>query len=50
MEYVKPQSAEMVVDEMLAICSDFDRWRKKTQCEEANIKYNEMLNSGFDEE
>ena len=50
LEYVKPRSAEMIVDEMLAICSDFDRWRKKKECEEANIKYNEMLNSGFDEE
>ena len=50
LKYVKPQSAEMVVDEMLAICSDFDRWRKKKECEEANIKYNEMLNRGFEED
>ena len=50
LEYVKPQTAEMIVDEMLAICSDFDRWRKKKLCEEANIKYNEMLNSRIDEE
>ena len=26
--YVKPRSAELIVDEMLAICSDIDRWRK----------------------
>ena len=44
LEYVKPRSAEMIADEMLAICSDFDAWRKKKECEEANAKYNEMLN------
>ncbi len=27
LEYVKPQTAEMIVDEMLATCSDVDRWR-----------------------
>ena len=26
---VKPRSAELIVDEMLAICSDIDRWREK---------------------
>ncbi|MCR5324523.1 MAG: hypothetical protein K6E85_14800 [Lachnospiraceae bacterium] len=50
LEYVKPNSAEMIVDEMLAICSDLDRWRKKKECEEANIVYNEMLNDRNDEE
>ena len=26
---VKPDSAELIVDEMLAICSDIERWRDK---------------------
>lgn len=41
---VKPRSAELVVDEMLAICSDIDAWKEKKACEEANAYYNEMLN------
>ncbi len=40
---VRPGSAELIVDEMLAICSDIDRWRDKKACEEANAKYNELL-------
>ena len=41
---VKPRSAELVVDEMLAICSDIDAWKEKKSSEEANVYYNEMLN------
>lgn len=40
---VKPHSAEEVVDEMLAICSDIDAWRRKKQSEEANARYNEIM-------
>ena len=43
---VKPQTAELIVDEMLAICSDIDRWREKKASEAANAKYNEMLYYG----
>ena len=43
---VKPRSAELVVDEMLAICSDIDAWKEKKAREEANAYYNEMLNMG----
>lgn len=45
---VKPQSAELIVDEMLAICSDIDRWRDKKTSEEANARYNEILNYGLE--
>ena len=45
---VKPQSVELVVDEMLAICSEIEEWRDKKECEEANAKYNELLNFGLD--
>ena len=44
---VKPQSAELVVDEMLAICSEIDAWLEKKASEEANARYNEMLYYGL---
>ena len=47
---VKPKSAELIVDEMLAICSDVDRWKDKKAAEEANARYNKILNYGLGEE
>ncbi len=47
---VKPRTAELIVDEMLAICSDIDTWHNKKAAEEANAKYNELLNYGLDTE
>ena len=44
---VKPKSVELVVDEMLAICSDIDVWREKKEAEAANARYNEILNYGL---
>lgn len=46
---VQPKSAELIVDEMLAICSDVDNWRNKKVAEEANAKYNEILYYDFGE-
>ena len=40
--YVKPKSAEILIDEALAICSEIEAWREKKQSEEANAKYNEL--------
>ena len=37
----KPRSAEIIVDEMLAIKTDIDTWRQKKESIEANAKYNE---------
>ena len=48
LHYVKPNKAELIVDEALAICSEIDAWRNKKAAEEANAKYNEMLNYGLD--
>ncbi len=45
--YVKPRTAELIVDEMLAICSEIDAWRDRKAAQEANMKYNELLNRGF---
>ena len=45
---VKPKKAELVVDEMLSICSDIVRWKDKKELEQANAKYNEILNFGLE--
>ena len=47
LHYVKPKTAEIMVDEALAICSEIEAWKKKKQSEEANEKYNEMLMKGL---
>lgn len=43
----KPRSAEEIADEMLAIMSDRERWIAKKESEEANARYNEILNEGL---
>lgn len=43
----KPKSQEEIVDEMLAISSEIDTWRKKKAAEYYNSKYNELLNFGL---
>ena len=45
--YVQPESAELIVDEMLSIRSEIDAWREKKASEEANARYNEILNCGL---
>lgn len=47
LDYVKPRSAELIVDEMLAIRSEIDAWKDKKASEEANARYNEMLYYGL---
>ena len=48
LHYVKPRKAELVVDEMLAIMSDVAAWKNKKECERANARYNEILQSGLE--
>ena len=50
LRYVRPKTAELIVDEMLAIRSEIDIWREKKATEEANAAYNEILNDGLREE
>ena len=50
LRYVKPRTVELIVDEMLAICSDIAAWKDKKASEQANAAYNELLNGGFGEE
>ena len=47
---VRPKKEELVVDEMLAICSEIAAWREKKASQEANARYNEMLLYGLDHE
>ncbi len=47
LHYVKPKSVEVMVDEMIAICSEIETWRQKKKAEEANASYNEMLYYGL---
>ncbi len=44
---VRPRSAELIVDEMLAICSDIEKWRDKKASEKAQAKYNELRYYGL---
>lgn len=44
LKYVKPAKVELVVDEMLAICSEINAWKDKKESEEANSAYNDWLN------
>lgn len=48
LNYVKPDKVELIVDEMLAIKSEVDRWREKKEFESANSAYNMVLNNGLD--
>jgi hypothetical protein len=47
LNYVKPRSEELIVDEMLSIRSEIDAWREKKASEEANVRYNEILHYGL---
>ncbi len=42
-----PRSAEEIADEMLAIMSDREQWIQKKEAEQANARYNEILNEGL---
>lgn len=48
LKQVRPDKVELIVDEMIAIKSDIDRWREKKESERANIAYNNVLNYGLD--
>lgn len=47
LHYVKPESEELIVDEMLAIRSEIDAWREKKASEEASAQYYEMRRKGM---
>ncbi|MBQ9008656.1 MAG: hypothetical protein IJ088_04910 [Clostridia bacterium] len=47
---VRPTSEEMLVDEMLAICSDVDAWKERKKSQEAQARYNAWLVFGRPDE
>lgn len=47
---VKPKNAEEIIDEMLAIVDNRERWVQKKSAEYYNSKYNELLWNGFGED
>lgn len=47
LRHVRPRSAELVVDEMLAIRAEIDAWRDKKEAQNANDRYNEMRYYGL---
>lgn len=49
LDYEKPKDIQIIVDEMLAIQSELDAWREKKASEEANARYNEILNYGLED-
>ena len=46
---VKPRNEELIVDEMLAICSEIEAWHKKKEAEAANASINEIYDMGFED-
>lgn len=44
----KPKTMELVIDEMLSIRSEIETWKVKKDSENANARYNEILNYGLD--
>ena len=44
---VKPRTAELIVDEMLAIRAEIDAWRDRKEALDANARYNEMRYYGL---
>ena len=45
MDQARPDSMELIVDEMLAICEEIDAWREKKESREAQAGYSSWLNS-----
>ena len=48
LRYTRPESAEIIADEVLAIRSEIDAWKRKKSAQEANMRYNEVLYFGLD--
>ena len=43
----RPGSLETIVDEMVAICDEMEKWREKKASQEAQATYNTMLFYGM---
>ncbi|MBR3357950.1 MAG: hypothetical protein IKG46_08960 [Solobacterium sp.] len=47
---VRPKKPEMIADEMLAIMSEVDAWKRKKEAEAANAAYNDLLLRGLEDD
>lgn len=47
LHHVRPDSVELVVDEMLAIRAEIDAWKDRKEALDANARYNEMRYYGL---
>ena len=50
LKQAKPSRPEEIADEMIAIMEERESWIRKKTAEYNNRKYNELLNSGLDED
>ena len=50
MDQARPNSMELIVDEMLAICAEIAAWKEKKAGEEAQMTINSMLYYGLTED
>ena len=46
----RPASAEEIADEVISIKEEFERYRKKKMAEYYNVKCNEIMNNGLEDE
>lgn len=45
----RPDSMEMIADEMISIREEIDAWKRKNDNLEANVKYNRVIRNGIDD-
>ena len=50
LNYTRPTDVNIIVDEMLAIREEIDRWREKKRSQAAGNAYNELLWYGLEED
>ncbi len=46
----KPHTMEEIVDELICIKEEFERYRQKKMSEYYNVKLNELMNKGLEED
>ena len=45
LDHARPRSMELIIDEMLAICSEIEAWREKKESQAAQAGYSAWLRS-----
>ena len=44
----RPESADVIADEVISIISEIDAWKRKKSAQEANMRLNEIMEFGVD--